>query len=55
MENEKIKIISNKTLEYLLNVVSIINTKTEIMYPEPIKPSDLEIELIYTSKKSKRE
>ncbi len=55
MENEKIKIISNKTLEYLLNVVSIINTKTEIMYPEPIKPSDLEIELIYTSKKSKRD
>ena len=53
-DKEKIKIISNKDKEYLLNVIGSIYSYSEYNYLIPIKPSELEITLNFFFKRKSK-
>ena len=54
MDKQKRKIISNQNKEFILNILGLIYSFSENNYAHPIKPSDLEILLTYTSKRANR-
>ena len=54
MDKRKRKIISNQNKEYISNILGAIFSFTEKNYLHPIKPSDLEIIVTYTSKSRNR-